>query len=135
MPRTRSQSKTAKGVTPKTTTTKSASKSPAIAGKKRQHTSSNGATKEKRPNTRSLTTADIPDVVTAVVQSLPQSRAVTSTLAQTGRCTTGIASSSHRQVTSNCEVSPSSKSGDDSDEDANNEEFGKSNCIQYGNIA
>ena len=32
-------------------------------------------------------------------------------------------------------MSLSSESGDNGDEDADNEEFGKSNCIQCGNVA
>ena len=141
-----------------------------MSGKKRQHTSSKGAIHEKRQKTRSLMTVDILDMVTAVVQSLPQSGAVTLAPAQGNRCTIRTAShgmsrnidkssqtsrhqgrsnrevSSHcpdssnhkvsscHQDSSNCAVSPNSESGDDGDEDTDNEEFGKINHIQCGNV-
>ena len=70
------QKKTSTSITRKTTKERSGSKSPATAGNKRQRTSSSGATQEKRKRNRSLTTADIPDIVTAVVQSLPHPHSV-----------------------------------------------------------
>ena len=114
-------------------------------------TNSNGTTCGKQKKARSLTTADIPDIVTAVVESLPQRGALTPASAQIDQRTTRKAatrtsrtaekssqSSRHQSPGSrglNREVSPSSEPEDNSDEDADNEEFGKSNRIQCGNIA
>ena len=163
MPRTWGQKKTAKvaqkktsmSVTWKTTKERSGSKSPATAGNKRQRTGSSGAIQEKRKRNRSLTTADIPDIVTAVIQSLSQSGSMTPTpdhrdrrtqatrTASRGRPSSmaNSSQSSHHQRSSNCESSPTSKSltsesptsqsGDDGNEDADDEELGKSNCMQH----
>ena len=150
MPKTRSKNKTSKSVK-QVTQTSSTSEPPATAGKKRQKTNSNGTTHGKRKKARSLTTADIPDIVTAVVESLPQRGVVTPASTQIDQRTTRKAttrtsrtaekssqSSRHQSPGSSRlhrEVSPSSEPEENSDEDANNEEFGKSNRIQCGNVA
>ena len=81
---------------------------------------------------------------------MPQSGVVTPASAQTDQCTTREATTSTSRITEkssqssrqqvpgssgqNREVSPSSKPEESSDKDAANEEFGKSNRIQCGNI-
>ena len=83
--------------------------------------------------------ADIPDIVTAVVESLPQSGAVTLASAQMDQCTTGKATTCTSRITEkssqsfrrqapgsssqNHEVLLSSEPEESSDKDADNEEF------------
>ena len=141
MPKTRSKNKTSKSVK-RVIQTSATSEPPATAGKKRQKTNS---TRGKQKKARSLTTADIPDIVTAVVESLPQRGVVTPASTQidqrtTRKATTRTSRIAEKSSQSSChqspgssglnrEVSPSSEPEENSDMDADNEEFGKSNRI------
>jgi len=127
------QTKAARITPIKTTHSKKTANPPAAgAGKKRkcsnQQEATNLATKEKRQKTRSLTTADIPDIVSAIVNTLLTSDAGTTLHTTCTRWTTGSDTRpvdkqpSRRQDSSNQQESSSSNSG----EDADSEEFGKS---------
>ena len=131
---------TKKTPAPKTSTTKrnSASISKVTTGKKRQNSNSHEVPREKQQKTCSLTTVDIPEIVTAVVNSLPQAGPVTPNSTQSGKCTIRTANhrsprnveqpgqSSLQHSSSNREVSSSSDFEEEGDKDPKNEEFGKS---------
>ena len=131
---------TKKTPAPKASTTKKnsglASTPKATTGKKRKNSNSHEVPPEKRQKTRSLTTADIPEIVTAVLNSLPHAGPVTPSSTQSGKHTTRTANhcsprnveqpgqSSLQHSSSNREVSSSSDFEDDKDPD--NEDLGKS---------
>ena len=109
-----------------------ANKSSAKAGTKRgSQVEGPGARREKRSKTRPLTTADIPDIVSAVVRGMPQSAeaAPSSSTRQRGasrhkqKSTGQPSQSTRRRVT---RTTPAPETDDSSNEgDADHEDFGK----------
>ena len=109
-----------------------ANESSAKAGtKRRRQAESPGARREKRSKTRPLTTADIPDIVSAVVRGMPQSAEATpSSSTRQKRAsrhkqknTDQPSQSTRRHVT---RTTPTPETDDSSNEgDADHEDFGK----------
>ena len=97
------------------------------AGQKGRKTKSTGAPLAKRSKTRPLTAADIPDIVLAVVEAMPQSQDATSSTPRRSsrrvQDTTDQASQSTRSHSTPPVTDPQDSTNE---EDADNEDFGKS---------
>jgi len=106
---------------------KKSAKQPAVAaGRKRKRMSNpeatNSTTKEKRQKTRSLMMADIPEIVTTVVNALPTSDIGSAGTTSSRRMTR----SAEKQTTQHQDSSdPWEFLSSESEDDADSEEFGK----------
>ena len=102
-----------------------------MAGQKRRKTESTGTPLVKRSKTRSLTAADIPDIVSAVVKAMPQLQDATSSMPRK-RSSHRMQDTTDQARQSTCSrstppVTPTVTDPQDStdEEDTKNEDFGK----------
>ena len=94
-------------------------------GQKRRKTKSTGSPLAKRSKTRPLTAADIPDIVSAVVKAMPQPQDATSSTPQRSSRRVQDTTDQASQSTCNRSTLPITDPQDSTDEDAENEDFGK----------
>jgi len=142
-PRTPKKKETSRDVTQPAATSRNPSPR-STTGRKRQQASNQASSAGKRQKTRSLTTDDIPEIVSAVVEALsqpgpgagkpPSSRGNKGTSRSASQRTRSkeprSGQSSHRQDRRNREASPDNAEHEESsDEDPDNENFGKNHCL------
>ena len=141
-PRTPKNKETSRDVTQPTATSRNSSPRSTM-GRKRQQPSKQASSAGKRQKTQSLTTDDIPEIVSAVVEALPQpgpggkppsSRGNKGTSRSASQRThskeTRPGQSLHRQDRCNWEASPdNAECEESSDKDLDNEDFGKNHCL------
>ena len=144
-PQTSKKKKTSKDVSQPTASLGTPSPR-STAGQKRRQSNNQASSNGKRQKSRSLTTEDIPEIVSAVVEALPQpgsgtaisvySRGKKGTSRPVSQKTRSqelrSGQSSRRRDRCSREASPDNAEHEESnDEDSDNEDFGKSNRLCY----